>query len=273
MAEQKGWGKTVAGWFIVDETDRSANAPPAGKAPAGKAPSAAPPPAADDATDDIIRRYSGGGGGKGKPAATPAKPAGKPDTAPARSPSGEAPPDFGGGRTGMPATAAGAGGAAPEMGADGAIDFKGVFTKAGITEQEADRVARALTLLSQLPKETPAPIKKQIVEAALNSFGVPIESIIESAVAEIEALHACIQSGSTATQTLLSQSMTRIDDLQRQVAEVQEVMTARQAEQKSLEQQARAEGLKVQQILEFFGEEVVGKVVKDSPRLHEPDAK
>jgi len=67
--------------------------------------------------------------------------------------------------------------------------------------------------------------------------------------------------------------MTRIDDLQRQVAEVQEVMTARQAEQKSLEQQARAEGLKVQQILEFFGEEVVGKVVKDSPRLHEPDAK
>lgn len=269
MAENKGWGKTVAGWFIVDEA-ADTSAPPAGKATAGKAPPA-PPPAADDATDDIIRRYSGGGGGKGKPATPAAKPAGKPDTAPARSPSGEAPPDFGGGSgTGMPAAAPGP---APEVGADGAIDFQGVFKKAGITEQEADRVSRALALLSQLPAETPVNVKKQIVQAALSSFGVPIESIIESAVAEIEALHACIQAGSTATQALLSQSMSRIDELQQQIAQVQEVMTSRQAEQKSLEQQARAQGLKVQQILEFFGEEVVGKVVKDSPRLHEPDAK
>ena len=272
MAEnKKGWGKTVAGWFIVDESAGESGPAPAaaGKAPAGKAPPA-PPPAADDATDDIIRRYSGGGGGKGKPAAPAAKPGAKPDSAPARSPSGEAPPDFGGGG-GIPATTPA--GPAPEIGADGTIDFKGVFAKAGITEQEADRVNRALALLSQLPKETPTAVKKQIVEAALNSFGVPIESIIESAVAEIEALHSCIQGGSTATQSLLAQSMTRIDDLKQQIAQVQEVMTARQTEQKALEQQARAEGLKIQQILEFFGEEVVGKVVKDSPRLHEPDAK
>lgn len=272
--EKKGWGKTVAGWFVEFEDDTGAPAAAAGKgAPAAKAPPAAAP-AADDATDDIIRRYAGGGkGGGAKAAVKPAAAAGaKPDTAPARSPSGEAPPDFGGGATAAPSAAA-TGGSAPEVGADGTLDFNSVFKKAGITEQEADRVSRALALLSQLPAETPIAVKKQIVEAALNSFGVPIESIIESAVAEIEALHACISAGQSATEGLLEQSQARIEQLRQQMADVQEVILARQSEQRALEQQARAHGLKVQQILEFFGQDLVGKVVKDSPRLHEPDKK
>lgn len=268
MAEgKKGWGKTVAGWFVEFEDEPAGNAPPAGKAPAGKAPAA--PPASDDATDDIIRRYAGGGGGaKGaKPAATPAKP----DTSPARSPSGEAPPDFGGAATPATSGGSGASSANPAVDATGNLDFASVFKAAGISEAEADRVNRTLGLLSQLPAETPQPVKKQIVEASLNSFGVPIESIIESAVAEIEALHSCIEGGKQQTASLLEQSQGRIEQLQKQIAEVQQVILARQAEQRSLEQQARSHGLKVQQILEFFGQELVGKVVKESPRLHEPE--
>lgn len=271
--EKKGWGKTVAGWFVEFEDDKGAPAAPAGKgAASAKAPPAAAP-AADDATDDIIRRYAGGGkGGGAKAAVKPAAAAGaKPDTAPARSPSGEAPPDFGGGAAATTSSAAAAGGSVPEVAADGTIDFNSVFKKAGITEQEADRVSRALALLSQLPAETPVAVKKQIVEAALNSFGVPIESIIESAVAEIEALHGCISAGQSATEALLEQSQARIEQLRQQMADVQEVILARQSEQRALEAQARAHGLKVQQILEFFGQDLVGKVVKDSPRLHEPE--
>ena len=263
MAEKKGWGSTVAGWFV--QFDEESGAAPAAKSDAKPA---APPPAADSATDDIIRRYAGGGGGaKGaKPAAAGAKP----DTAPARSQSGEVPPDFGGG---APAAKAAGGGAPslPTPGEGGAIDFHDVFRKAGISDAEADQVNRALTLLSQLPAETPQALKKQIVETSLQSFGVKIEGIIESAVAEIEALHACIQAGTAATDKLLSESDARIQQLQQQIADVKEIMDARRNEQRSLETQARAHGLKVQQILEFFGQELVGKVVKESPRLHEPD--
>ena len=264
MAEGKGWGKTVKGWFIVDE--EPAASAPAGNKGTGK-PAAPPPPAADDATDDIIRRYAGGGGGA--KAAKPAAAAAKPDASPARSPSGEAPPDFGGGAASAPST----GGAVPQPDAAGQLDFATVFRAAGIADAEADRVNRTLQLLAQLPAETPQPVKKQIVEASLNSFGVPIESIIESAVAEIEALHGCIAAGQQQTASLMEQSQARIEALQKQIQEVQQVILARQSEQRALETQARSHGLKVQQILEFFGQELVGKVVKDSPRLHEPENK
>ena len=253
--EKKGWGSTVLGWFV--EFDETGEAPKAGSAPK-------PPSGGDAATDDIIRRYAGGAPGKGAPAkgTPPAKGAAKPaarDTAPANSPSGEAPPDFGG-----------AGVAAPPVGAGGTVDFKEVFRKSGITDEEADRVQKALTLLAQLPAETPMAVKKQIVEASLKTFNVPIESIIESSVAEIEALHGCITAGAAETAKLLEQSEARIQKLQQEIADVRGVMETRKNEQRALEIAARAQGLKVQQILEFFGQDVVSKVVKDSPRLHEP---
>src|SRR4051812_29093078 len=161
----KGWKDTVKGWFIVDESASQDEAPPpiVGKKPAM-------PASQDSAADDIIRRYAGGGGStspKGAPARSPAA-----DKSPAKSPSGEAPPDFLGGA------------GAPEVGPGGAVDFPSVFRKAGIKEEEIDRVNKALALLDQLPAETPQAVKKQIVETSLKAFGVPIESIIETAVAE-----------------------------------------------------------------------------------------
>lgn len=270
MAEQKkGWGSTVVGWFVEFDEKGAGKAAPAGKAPPA---GAARGGGAQDATDDIIRRYAGGGRGPKAGAKAAAEAAAKPDTSPARSPSGEVPPDFGGGAATSPASsgAASAAGHVPAPGKGGTIDFQDVFRKAGITDQEADQVNRALSLLTQLPEETPQPVKKQIVEASLNTFGVKIETIIESAVAEIEALHGCIQAGSDATEKLLAESEERIAALTQQISDVRQVMDARKAEQSALETQARAHGLQVQRILEFFGQELVGKVVKESPRLHEP---
>lgn len=250
----KGWKDTVKGWFIVDESAQEDAPPPI----VGKKPSM--PASQDSAADDIIRRYSGGGGSTAPKGAPPRMPAA--DKSPARSPSGEAPPDFLGG-----------GASAPEVGPGGAVDFPSVFRKAGIKEEEIDRVNKALALLDQLPAETPQGVKKQIVETSLKAFGVPIESIIETAVAEIEALHGCIEGGTAATQKLLDESQARIEDLEQQIAQVREVMSSRQAEQKSLESAARGTGLKVQQILEFFGQDKVGQVVRESPRLTEPGKK
>ena len=73
------------------------------------------------------------------------------------------------------------------------MDFAQVFEAAGVDAGERDQVAKAQELLRSLPAETPAPVKRQIVEAALKAFGVPTAAIIEAAVEEIRALEAHLQ--------------------------------------------------------------------------------
>ena len=251
MAEQKkgGWGGTVLGWFVeFDESEKKPDAPatPAPKKGAGS----------DDAADDLIRRYaSDGPGAKGASAKAA-------DGSPAKSPSGEKPPDFGGG--------AKSGIQAPTVTPGAIIDFDSVFKSAGIAEAERDRVKKALELLAALPAETPQPIKKQIVETSLKTFGVSIDSIIETAVAEIQALHGAIQAGANDAQKLLGDSQSRIAKLEQQISDVKQIVRQKQEEQASLEGQARSYGLRVQQILEFFGQEKVAQIVKESPRLVDP---
>ena len=259
MADPKkgGWGSTVKGWFIVDE-----NAPKDAPTPivtkGGRVPASDP----DAAADDIIRRYSGGGAG---PKVAPMPPLRPPslDKSPAKSHSGEAPPDFMGG-------SAGGGADAPAPADDGSFDFKAVYGKAGIKAEEIDRVDKALAMLTQLPAETPTPVKKQIVETSLKAFGVPVESIIETACAEIEALHGAIEAGQAAAAKLQAESDARVASLEKQIEDVKQVAEQRRAEQRSLEAAARGAGLKVQEILEFFGVDKVGEVVRESPRLTDP---
>src|SRR5687768_10426698 len=66
----------------------------------------------------------------------------------------------------------------------GQIDFPAVFSAAGVDDEEQQRVARTTDLLKSLPAGTDAAVKKQIVEASLKAFGVPIEKIIEATVEE-----------------------------------------------------------------------------------------
>ncbi|HVM11464.1 MAG TPA: hypothetical protein VM638_03170 [Actinomycetota bacterium] len=249
-----GWLKDL---FFVNEEKEAARE--AGRA-TPKAPPARPKASStvDAATDDIIRRYAGGGGaasGERAPAvSTPA-----PDVSPPRSPSGEPPPDFG---VAIPLK-------------EGKVDFPEVFRKAGIPADDMDRVEKALALLTQLPAETPHATKKQIVETSLKAFNIPIEEIIETAVAEIQALHGCIDTGAKGTAALLSESEARIRKLEEEILEVRKVVEAAKSEQRALESAARAEGLRIQRILEFFGEETVENVVKDpsAPLQHSRDAK
>jgi hypothetical protein len=207
--DKKGWGKSVLGWFVVQEDDKSA---------------------AGGDTDALIAKY----------ASTPAAP-------PPTELSGPLPPVV-----------------------NGTVEFVKVYEAAGVDAEERSRVEKAQELLRSLPAETPAPVKKQIVEASLKAFGVATEKIIEAAVSEIEALEAFIRKGQADTQQVLTDGSARIADLERQVTEVKQVMQQSVADQQTRTQAANGEKLKVQQVLEFFGQEAVAKVVQDSPKLHQP---
>lgn len=218
MAE-KTWGKTVLGWFVVNENEPGS---------AGTEPS----PGAD-AADALIAKYASAGEAAPPPVEL----------------KGPLPPVVG-----------------------GQVDFAQVFEVAGVDAQERDRVAKAQELLRSLPAETPVPVKKQIVEASLKAFGVPTEQIIEAAVAEIEALESFIRQGQAETQQVLAEGNQRIADLERQITDVRAVMQNSVGEQEIRTRGANQEKLKIQQVLEFFGQDVVARVVRDSPKLHEPGA-
>lgn len=153
----------------------------------------------------------------------------------------------------------------------GEVDFAGVFNAAGIDADERERVDKARQLLASLPVETPVAVRKQIVEASLKAFGVPIEKIIEAGVQEIQALEGYIQGGATDTQKVLGESARRIAQYEADITSIRAVMEQRVAEQHSVTAACNAKKLEVQQVLEFFGQEAVARVVRESPKLHEPN--
>jgi len=162
--------------------------------------------------------------------------------------------------------------AEPPPAPGGQVDFAAVFTAAGIAADERDRVDKAAALLTSLPAETPVAVRKQIVEASMKAFGVPIDKIIETGVEEIQTLEAYIRRGAADTEQLLSESRTRIGQFEREIQNLRTVMDLRVGEQASVAAACNARKLEVQRVLEFFGQEAVARVVRDSPKLHDPSA-
>ena len=224
MSEKKGWGETVAGWFI--ERDEPA-VPVAPEIPLTDGDSIVSPeqiPAVSDPT------YT--------------------SPSPTQSVFQTAPP--------------------PPTG--GQIDFAAVFGAAGVDAEEQQRVARTTELLKSLPAGTDAAVKKQIVEASLKAFGVPIEKIIEATAEEIQALDGYIRNCAADNEKLIQESDARIKQYELEIANIRTVMQQSVEEQQNLIRVCNDKKLEVQQVLEFFGRDKVASVVKASPKLHDPSA-
>ena len=155
----------------------------------------------------------------------------------------------------------------------GKVDFAGVFEAAGIDSAERERAQKAGELLASLPADTPLPARKQIVEASLKAFGVPIEKIIETGVAEIQALEGYIRTDQADTQKLIEESSKRITQYEQEIKNVRTIMEERVREQQGVQSTCNAKKLEVQRVLEFFGRDAVARVVRESPKLIDPTEK
>ena len=158
----------------------------------------------------------------------------------------------------------------PPAAIDGKVDFDAVFASAGIEDEGRTRVTKAVELMASLPPDTPIVVKKQIVEASLKAFGVPIDEIIEAGVGEIQALEGYIRAGSTDTQQVLADAEKRIKLYEDEIRQLRATMEQRVAEQQAVVKACNDKKLSVQQVLEFFGQEAVARVVAASPKLHAP---
>jgi hypothetical protein len=233
MTEQKkGWGQTVLGWFVVREEDEQQAALDAMLPPSGSLVDAA----------DARRK-------------------GVPVTLHAVSPPPPTPP---------PAPQLPVFQKEPPPAAAGKVDFPKVFEAADIDADEQERIDKSLSLLANLPAGTEPAVKKQIVEASLKAFGVPIDKIIETGVAEIQALEGYIRAVASRTQKNVDESQLRIANLEQSIKDLREEMQQQVVEQQSVLKACNDKKLEVQRILEFFGQEAVAKVVQESPKLHDP---
>jgi hypothetical protein len=147
--------------------------------------------------------------------------------------------------------------------------FGQVFKAAQIGDEAQQQVEKALSLLQSLPTETPKEVRKQIVEASLKAFGIPLDQIIETAAEEIQALEAYIQHGERHTESVLSDANQQIGKLEAQVGEIKKLMELQARSQKGLVKASNDQKLRIQAVLEFFGQEAVARVVRESPKLVE----
>jgi hypothetical protein len=215
MSDKKGWGSTVAGWFIEREDNDELSG-----------------------TTEVEADVLGVAPGHGD-YATPSPTQGVFKTPP--------PPPTG-----------------------GQVDFEAVFASAGVGLDERQRVARTTELLHGLPVGTDAAVKKQIVEASLKAFGVPIEKIIEASVEEIQALDGYVRNRAGENARLIQESDARIRQFEGEINNIRAVMQQSVEEQQTLIRVCNDKKLEVQQVLEFFGQDAVARVVKTSDKLHSP---
>jgi hypothetical protein len=152
----------------------------------------------------------------------------------------------------------------------GKLELGRIFAAASISPEEQGRVVKAQELLRTLPTETPLPVKKQIVEASLKAFGYPIDDLIEAGVQEIQALEAYIQREAQESQRTLADATQRIEALTKEISDLKQLMQSTIDEQAAAAAACNQAKLQIQEVLEFFGQEAVARVVQASPKLHEP---
>lgn len=267
MAEkQKSFGKKLKDLFIVEEGGQSTEAAEAGEDP--------PRPAATGSgdVDDLIARYASADAGRPAGRSTVAPSAGS--TAPpsaAASPSAAAPASAAA-RVTAPLPVAAAAGMAATVVLDpnvqpAKVNFAEVYQKGGVSSEEQGRVERALALLNNLPKDTPKEVKRQIVEASLVAFGIPVDQIIEAALLHQRALDRHVEKGQLETQQLIDESNQRLKDLEKQMADIRQRMQERFHNQQGLAAACGQQRFTVQEVLDFFGQEAVDRVGQLSVKL------
>ena len=232
---EKSWGDTVVGWFIVKDGEQAQTSLPE----------------ADLTADELIAKYAN---------QTPLSADGTSAIDDASSVQAETPS-----ANQVPANYT-----TPPPIVDGKVDFDAVFETGGIDAEERERISKAKSLLDSLPESTETAVKKQIVEASLSAFGVPIEKIIEAGAGEIQALEFYIRSGASDTEKVLQDGAARIQQNELEIQNLRKIMEDRVKEQNSVITACNAKKLEVQKVLEFFGRDVVAQVVKESPKLQEP---
>jgi hypothetical protein len=144
---------------------------------------------------------------------------------------------------------------------DGGVDLDEVFDLAGINKEDIEHVRKAQDLVRNLPGDAALAVKRQIVETSLKTFGFEPHRLIEAAVKEIHALEAYIRAGAAQAAKQNAAAEDGIRSIEEQIATLKGQIEKHNADQELRARACTARKLEVQEVLEFFGPEEVGRVV------------
>ena len=147
------------------------------------------------------------------------------------------------------------------------IDVATVLRKAGLSPEDQDRVEKTQNLLHTLPGDTPVALKRQIVGASLQAFGISVDQIVESALLHQAAFLRHQDEGEKQTQAQLQENSRRLAELEKEAARIRTQMNEGRSQQAGLVFAVSRQKARLQGILEFFGSEAVERVQKTSVKL------
>jgi len=144
--------------------------------------------------------------------------------------------------------------------------FAAVYRAAGVDEQERQRLAKVLALVESLPSEASIDVKRSIVAASLEAFGVAIDRILVTGEGALAALDGYVVGGQNRTKEVLSSAEVRIAKLTSEIEEVRRLMEVQVAAQQELARATATEKARVRVVLDFFDAGTTARAVP-APRL------
>jgi hypothetical protein len=145
--------------------------------------------------------------------------------------------------------------------------FGAVYRAAGVADEERDRLTKVLSLLESLPEEASIDVKRAIVGASLEAFGVSIDRILVTGEGALSALDGYVVEGQSRTREVLTQAESRIAKLTSEIEEVRRLMDVQVAAQQELSRAATSEKARVRTVLDFFDTGSQGRAATAPPRL------
>lgn len=130
--------------------------------------------------------------------------------------------------------------------------FTSVYQRAGLPDADRERLAKVIGLVETLPSEASPEVKRAIVGASLEAFGVPIEGVVHTGNGALAALDAYVIEGQRRTQEVLGQAEARIAKLSAEIEEVRRLMTVQAEAQQELVRSTATERARVRSVLDFF---------------------
>jgi hypothetical protein len=142
------------------------------------------------------------------------------------------------------------------------VDIAAIYRSGSLVADELDRVSRAEALLHHLPSK--ATNTREVVDATLRAFGVDRGRIVEAAGKQLDALEAFIRYSQEQTQQVLDTATRRIAELEVEIQRCKATAAQATSEGEDRAKAVNSEMVKVQRVLEFFGDESEGNVIVDN---------
>jgi hypothetical protein len=153
----------------------------------------------------------------------------------------------------------------PRPSGEAAIDVRQLLESAGITREDRERVDRARALLQALPAGVSAPVRRQIVETSLTTFGVATDLIADAGQKVSDALASFIAANRQATDRLLDEARARVQALEQEILRVRQATEHATAIHEQRIRQANNEMVTVNHVLAFFGSGIADVEELDEP--------